>query len=294
MSQDYFYFISGLPNLSFEDSKLSYTPEQFRAEARVQLSPADYNCLEIMHLGTELDNCLGVLYQTGREISPQSLYQQDFWEEYLALLKARLENQMLQLPAVYNQLPGFIPVLLSKVLAQEERQSFAKTEHELLVELYAWTAKHKCEFIRAWFAYDAHLRNILAAINGRKYNLPYAQYLIGNDDRVDKLGKSHAADFGLGKEDPLFESLIRIHDQNNILYRERGYDILRWKWIEEQNFFNYFNINRVLGYYTKLRILSRWLKADPNVGKEVFHDTLNTMENSFTFPEEFNIKSVIK
>jgi hypothetical protein len=51
-------------------------------------------------------------------------------------------------------------------------------------------------FIRDWFAFDANLRNILTAINGRKFNLPYAQYLIGDSETVERLSKSHAADFG--------------------------------------------------------------------------------------------------
>ncbi|MCB5269916.1 MAG: hypothetical protein LHW43_07450 [Candidatus Cloacimonetes bacterium] len=45
-----------------------------------------------------------------------------------------------------------------------------------------------------------------------------------------------------------------------------------------------------MGYYSKLRIIHRWLRADADLGKEVFHDTLNKLENSFEFPEDFNIK----
>lgn len=294
MSPNYYYFISGLPNLSFEDSKLSFSPEQFRIEAKAQLSEADFGCLEALHLPAEMDNLLNILYKKGKEVNPEGLLSTEYWEDYLSHLRDKLENPGMQVPVAFAKLPDYVAPIISQVLAQEDYQPFLKTEHELLSAFYQWTNQHSNDFITKWFAYDAHLRNILTAINGRKFNLPYAQYLIGESDYVDNLGKSHAADFGLGKDDALFESLIRIYEQNNILYRERGYDILRWKWIDNQNFFNYFNIDRLLGYYCKLRILNRWLKADPNVGKEVFHDTLNTLENSFTFPEEFNIKSVRK
>jgi hypothetical protein len=53
------------------------------------------------------------------------------------------------------------------------------------------------------FNFDAHLRIFWLAINGRKFNLPYADYLVGADELTEKLAKSHAADFGLGKEDEL-------------------------------------------------------------------------------------------
>ncbi len=81
--------------------------------------------------------------------------------------------------------------------------------------------------------------------------------------------KSYTADFGLGKEDDLYNALVRIYEQNNILYRERGYDILRWRWVEDYNFFNYFNIDRIFkSYYCQLRILARWIKSSPELEKE--------------------------
>ena len=294
MSQEYFYFVSGLPNIGFEDSKLAYSPEQFRIEAKAQLSSTDYRYLEFLHLGEDIKNLLSLIYKSKPELNQESLFHLDYWESYIAFIRDQGENRSLAIPALFASLPSFISPVIGNVLSQEDIQPYAKTEHELITAFYQWAAIHSCEFINKWFALDAHIRNILAAINGRKFDLPYAQYLIGENDTVDKLGKSHAADFGLGKDDLLFDSLIRIYEQNNILFRERGYDILRWKWIDNQNFFNYFNIDRVLGYYCKLRILHRWVKADPNYGKEVFHDILNALENSFSFPEEFNIKSIRK
>ena len=294
MSRDYFYFISGLPNLNFEDSKLAYSPEQFRTEAAAQLSESDFRFLEILHLPQDLENLLRLVYKSEKDFNPEGLYPDSHWEAYLEFLRRKLDKPDLACPPEFSILPEFVGNTLLRILQQEDMQSLLKTEGELIRQFYAWTARHENDFLAKWFNFDAHLRNILVAINGRKFNLAYADYLVGEDELTETLAKSHAADFGLGKEDELFESLIRIYEQNNLLYREKTYDILRWKWIDNQNFFNYFNIDRILGYYCKLRILSRWLKADPNWGKEVFHDTLNALENSFTFPEDFNIKSVKK
>jgi len=202
-----------------------------------------------------------------------------------------IDNPEIKTPAEFEVLPDFIKEIVINALQQEELQPLPQTELALLKKFYAWTAKSSNEFIRDWFAFDAHLRNILTAINGRKFNLPYAQYLIGEGETLEKLSKSHTADFGLGKEDDLYNALVRIYEQNNILYRERGYDILRWRWVEDYNFFNYFNIDRILGYYCQLRILARWIKSSPELGKEVFNTILSDLNNSFSFPEDFNIKS---
>ncbi|HOT40845.1 MAG TPA: DUF2764 family protein, partial [Candidatus Syntrophosphaera thermopropionivorans] len=101
-------------------------------------------------------------------------------------------------------------------------------------------------------------------------------------------------DFGLGNDNELFESISRIWEQNNILYREKQYDILRWKWIDDFNFFNYFNIERILGFDAQLRMLNRWIKLDPVKGKEIFESTLDTLTKSFSFPEQFKVKSISK
>jgi len=294
MSQEYFYFVSGLPNLSFDDTKLSYTPEQFRKEAKSQLTDKDFQSLGYLHFMTDIDNLLDKMYKSSGEHNPEGLISAHYWDDFLVFMHAKTENPNTEVPACFTELPAFVISDLFSAMSFEELPSRATLEKQLVNSFYDWAEQHPAAFIRKWFAFDRQVRNILLAINGRKHQLGYDQYLVGQGDIIDHLAKSHAADFGIGKENEIFESLYRIYEQNNLLYRERNYDNLRWKWIDNQNFFNYFNVDRVLGYYCKLRILNRWISADPNVGKEIFHDTLNAMENSFRFPDEFNIKSVRK
>lgn len=294
MNQEYFYFVSGLPTLNFDDTKLSYTPEQFRNEASKQLTEKDYQSLCSLHLLSDIDNLLHKLYNTNSEPNPEGLINSDYWDEFIAFMRTKAENPNSEVPACFADLPPFILADLQEAMSRDELPPLASLEKQLIASFYNWAEQHPASFIKKWFAFDRQIRNILLAINGRKHQLGYDQYLVGHGEMIDHLAKSHAADFGIGKDNEIFESLYRIYEQNNLLYREKNYDNLRWKWIDNQNFFNYFNIDRVLGYYCKLRILNRWINADPNVGKEIFHDTLNAMENSFQFPDEFNIKSVRK
>jgi hypothetical protein len=214
-----------------------------------------------------------------------------FWQEFIAFMRRKAGEGNLGLPGEFRTLPGFIHEIVLNQFRQEELPPLLKTEYELLNAYYACCAGSPNRFLRAWSNYNRDLRNILIAINGRHHKIDYAPWLISANDLTEQLRRSNAADFGLGKEHELFENLLRIWEQNNILYRERGYDILRWKWIEAQNFFQYFNIDRVLGYWCKLSILDRWVNLDPGLGKDLFQDTLDSLENSFTFPQHFNIKS---
>lgn len=290
MAKQYYYFIAGLPSISLDDSKLAYSPEQFRDEAKAQLSPGDYQLLLLLHLPEELANLLKIIYKQEALIGSETLYSQEYWQEFIAFCKHRLESPAMAIPPLFDTLPPFVLELSAEILGMEDIPPFLSTEHKFLVAFFDFCAVHSNRFIREWFELERNLKNILVAINGRAHEIEYSKYLIGSDDTVKSLSHSHAADFGLGKEHPLFDSIQRIWEQNNILFRERGYDVLRGKWIDEQNFFDYFNVDRLLGYYSKLRIINRWLKASPELGKEVFHDTLNKLENSFDFPEDFNIR----
>jgi len=288
MANQYYYFIAGLPSISLDDTKLVYPVSQFRDDAAQQLSTQDMALIGILHLPDDLQNLLNIIYNEGRDPNPEGLISADTWQEYHGYLRAKLDNNQLSNP--FKSIPDFVEKVLIPALQMEELPKRSKIEHDLLNELFSFAASHPNSFIRQWFDLDRQIKNILVAINARNHEMEYAQYLIGEDEAVQNLSKSHAADFGMGKENPVFESIQRIWEQNNILYRERGYDIYRAKWIDQQTFFEYFNIDRILGYYSKLRLINRWLTADANMGKEVFHDTLDKLENSFAFPEDFNIK----
>ncbi len=289
MAKQYYYLVAGLPNISLDDSKIAVGPELFRQEAKEQLSKKDYSYLELLHLPSDMQNLLYVLYKEDRRDS-EGIYSHEFWQDYIDYIRDNLDNPNMVCPDEFQAIPEFVRESIKKTLSLEELPPKDSVNQELLSKFFRFSAEHKNPFLSAWFEMERYIRNILSAINGRNHKVPFAQYLIGDDEVVFQLSSSHAADFGLGKELPIFDNVMRIWEQNDILHRERGYDVYKGKWIDEQNFFNYFNIDRILGYYSKLRIIDRWIRADAELGRQVFQDTIDRLENSFSFPDDFNIK----
>lgn len=273
-----------------EDSKLIVDPVQFREQAREQLTSGDYQLLINMHLLSDISNLLDQLYKTERKSDSEEIYTKEHWQNYLDYLKQKLENSSLKTPEQFMVHPPFLEKVLLDIISAEELPEKADAEHQLLSAFFDFAKNHSNRFFRDYFELERNIKNILAAINGRHHKMEFAKYLIGNDETVTNLTTSHAVDFGLGKDVPLFDQLMRIWEQNNILDRERAYDVLRNQWIDDHNFFEYFNIDRILGYYAKVRIVSRWQKADATIGKAIFQDILDKLEKSFTFPEDFNIR----
>ncbi|MDD4224204.1 MAG: DUF2764 family protein [Candidatus Cloacimonetes bacterium] len=294
MRAQYYYFVTGLPALSIDDSKSQISCARFLTDAENQLTAADFKLLLLLRLPEDADDLARIIHGKEEEGRPVEEQAKAFWKSYIGRMKARAAGSTEPLTKDYKVYPEFWHEAVLAAFSAEEMPPYLDTRHRLLAGSYEFCSGLGNKFLSGWYEFNRDLQNLLTAINGRQHKVDYSRWLVGSGELVEKLSRSNAADFGLGKGHELFESVWRVWEQNNILYRERGYDILRWKWIDNHNFFNYFNIDRVLGYYAQLRILERWLNLDPGYGKEMFHDTMDALSGSFAFPEIFKVKSIRK
>ncbi|MBP7205018.1 MAG: DUF2764 family protein [Candidatus Cloacimonetes bacterium] len=292
MRTQYYYFVTGLPALSIDDTKSQISTAQFLKEAKNHLTAGDFRLLLLLCLPEDADDLARIMYGKEDEGRPVGDCSKFFWKSYAEQAKARAAGSSEPLGKDYRPYPEFWHDTVLAAYSAEELPPYLDTRHRLLAGSYEYCGSLGNKFLSQWYEFNRDLQNILTAINGREHQVEYARWLVGEGELAAKLAKSNAADFGLGKGHELFESVSRIWEQNNILYRERGYDILRWKWIENHNFFNYFNIDRLLGYYAQLRIVERWLNLDPGYGKSMFQDTMDALAGSFVFPDIFKVKSI--
>ncbi len=287
MAKEYYYLVAGLPNITFDDSKLPKTPAELMTEAANHLSDKDYAFLRALFIPVDLDNLINILFQNEAEYDERGLIEKERWIEIIESIKKQRNDYDYQGIA---DLPGFIEEHIRQFLDSEDELPPFTWEHSITTAFYQWASAEENRFLKKWFAFNCDLKNIIIALNGKRFDFKYDNQLIGDNEIVEKLTKSSASDFGLGKQFPLFEVILRVFEVKDILDRERGYDALRWKWIDEQTFFDYFTVDKVLGYMCKLMILARWMALDPATGRDIFHDTLSELENSFAIPEEFDLK----
>jgi hypothetical protein len=289
MRKEYYYFVAGLPDIGFEEGKVLLSPEEFLREAATQLDRGDMERLRLFLLPDEIGNLLDALFGVEREVQDGGLVGREAWRGFIEALGPDREPGRPSAPAPFERLPAFVAELAAEFLRSEAAGSRPQWELKFVRAFHDFAAGLPEGFLRDWFAFDRDLRNILAALAGRKAGVAYADHLVGSGEAVDKMRTSQAPDFGLGREVPLVETLSRIMDQPDVVDRERALDALRWKWIDNRNFFEYFTVDRVIGYYAQLRILDRWARLDPESGRAVFFETLSSLENSFQFPEDFSL-----
>ena len=140
-------------------------------------------------------------------------------------------------------------------------------EENLNAGFYSEALTHKDAFIREFFRFDLNVRNA---------KVKYLNKALGRPAEKDVVAVS------LNEEE--FEEaadLETILGQNDILARERGIDDLMWEKIDSLTTFNYFDIDAILGFITKMNIVARWYRLDEQTGREMFKRLVDEVRGTF-------------
>ncbi|HIT46918.1 MAG TPA: DUF2764 family protein [Candidatus Cryptobacteroides merdipullorum] len=116
---------------------------------------------------------------------------------------------------------------------------------------------HRNRFIREFFEYDLNLRNIKVEYLNRSLGRPEGM------DTVSPEGWDGSAFDGR-------QEIMAVLEGDDILKRERGLDDLMWRKIDEITVMDVFDMEAILGFIAKLKIIDRWDKLDPDTGHDLF------------------------
>lgn len=149
-------------------------------------------------------------------------------------------------------------------------------EENLNAGFYSEALTHKDAFIREYFRFDLNVRNA---------KVKYLNKALGRDAEKDVLlfgEDTPQAVLDVAAEE--FEEaadLETILNTGDILSRERGIDDLMWEKIDSLTTFNYFDIDAILGFITKLNIVARWYRLDEQTGREMFKRLVDEVRGTF-------------
>lgn len=275
MAQQYYYFIAGLPELALDETKLSVSLASFKEEVRTHVSDADFELVKFLFLPYDNRNLINLLLGRENRFDTLGNYSQEYWEENLKKPQG---------------LPAYLQRFLTAYNSETPIYGQYSWENQLTWLFYQEAINHSNGFLREWYTFDLHLKNILAALNCRKHGFNPEEEILGEDELATAFKKSSSADFGLGRTLPYLDKLVHIFDNANQQEREKNIDALRWGFVEQNLFFQYFSIEKILGYLIRLRIAERWLRLDGETGRARLKQIYADLASGFKFPEIFNIK----
>ena len=111
----YYYLVAGLPELTLEDSKLSYTVADFKSELYSALSEEDRMLIDLFYLQFDNANVLKLLKDKDAAIDPRGNYSAEELAEYISLLKEGGEVSERMFPSYLSTLFPSISISLLKM-----------------------------------------------------------------------------------------------------------------------------------------------------------------------------------
>ena len=277
---NYYCLVTSLPELSLEDGKLSYTVANFKTEIYPLLSKTDKKLVDLYYLKFDNRNLLSLLKD--REAVVDASLGNYSADELLGLIASFLKEKKVSDKKFPTYFYEFTELYLNT--PDEERVGF---EDKLYGFYYDYAIKCGNKFVSTWFELNLNVNNILAALTARKYKMEISKVPVGNNLIADALRTSNARDFGLADELEYFDQLVRINDTVDLVEREKKIDMLKWFWLEENTFFNYFSIEKIFVFLMKLEMIERWVSLDKEKGNELFRKLIDQLKNEVQIPQEF-------
>ena len=276
---NYYCLVTGLPELSLEDGKLSYTVANFKTEIYPQLSKSDKKLLDLFYLKYDNRNLMTLLKD--KEASVDASLGNFSADELLGIIASFKEESALD-----KKFPSYFYEFAELYLNTPDEERFG-LEDKLYGYYYDYAMKCGNPFVSTWFELNLDVNNILAAMAARKYKMEVAKVPVGTNAVADALRTSNARDFGLADDLEYFEQLVRINDTIDLVDREKKIDLLKWNWMEDNTFFNYFTIEKIFVFLMKLEMIERWISLDKEKGNEMFRQLIGQLKDEVQIPQEF-------
>ena len=279
---NYYCLVTGLPELSLEDGKLSYTVANFKTEIYPDLSKSDKKLVDLFYLKFDNHNLLALLKD--KEAVVDTSLGNFSVDELLGVIASFKEEA-----APDKKFPSYFYEFAELYLNTPEEERFG-LEDKLHGFYYHYAMKCGNKFISEWFELNLNVNNVLAAMTARKYKMDVTKVSVGSNMVAEALRTSNARDFGLADDLEYFEQLTRINDTVDLVEREKKIDLLKWNWMEDNTFFNYFTIEKIFVFLMKLEMIERWVSLDKEKGNEMFRKLIDQLKDEVQIPQEFRNK----
>lgn len=281
--RNYYCLVAGLPDIIIDGNKPGKTSHEFKNELAEQLLTSDYKFAELLYLHYDNKNLLNLLLKQDNRFIPLGNYTEEYLEE--------------QIKEPTN-IVDYMKQLIFNFKAETSGNSNLSIENELQSLYYEYVLQVENDFLKQWFMFDRDMKNILTAVNCRKYGYDTEKQLIPvkhENEVYETLIKSSPKPDLFADEVPYADKILQIAESEmDISEKEKALDNIKWKFLDEHTFFNYFTIEKILSFVIKLIIVERWIELDNETGKALFIRLINDIKMSYKFPEEFSVKRNIK
>lgn len=147
---------------------------------------------------------------------------------------------------------------------------FGTQEENLTPHFYKAAMKSKNNFIRKYFALDLEIRNRKVDFIAEKLGKEADGYKVLSNMQTD-----------LELSEAQLQRLSEIFANKNILEKEQQLDKFKWDFITDLNPYGVFNMDIILAFLAKGKLIDRWNKLDSEAGREMFRKLVDEVRGTF-------------
>ena len=147
---------------------------------------------------------------------------------------------------------------------------FGTDEENLNAHFYRAAMNCKNRFIRLYFALDLEIRN-------RKVD--FVSEKLGKESGNYRMEVKNAIDLNLSNEQ--LAKLTEIFANKNILEKEQMLDKFKWEFITDMNPYGTFDMDVILAFLAKGKLIDRWNKLDRAAGEAMFRKLVDEVRGTF-------------
>ncbi|MCR5519261.1 MAG: DUF2764 domain-containing protein [Bacteroidales bacterium] len=133
---------------------------------------------------------------------------------------------------------------------------------------YRKALKERNKFVRSFFALDLGVRNT---------KVEYLNSTLGRPEGQDIVVLNPEGEEEEFEQKAEVEALLRTDD---ILGRERALDDFYWKAVDSLTVLDYFDLDKILAFVVKLKMVERWLRLDEATGRELFRKLVKEIKEN--------------
>ncbi|MFV0506352.1 MAG: DUF2764 family protein [Bacteroidales bacterium] len=279
----YYCFISGLPEITIDENKLTLTLFDFIEECKEAVSSKDFELIRLFLYQYDNTNLLKLLRGEGETLGYQGNFSEEELKEIITLFKEEDNPKVNNIPEHFRK---FIPSWLEETKANPT----LSWDDNLTSAYYDFAISNTNRTIKNWFEFNLNTLNLLTAINCKKFDLDIQQTVISENEVAELLRNNHSKDFGLPPVFPYAADIMKITEISSLAEREKKIDVLRWNWLDENEFSCYFDIENIFTYLVKLSVLQRWVDMDKGKGRGNIDTFIKNLKESVVLSDEFTTK----
>jgi hypothetical protein len=271
---NYYAFISGLPDLIFDEHKKVYSTREFHDELKVLLSYGDQRIVNKLFQKYDNDNLLSYLKHGEENIRFNDLanYPQEAIMDMVDIVKDEDRKWI-------KKYPNYFQIFIQDFLEHGETPKIFWEDHLSTLYYNFLLYKTKNRFLKDWCELNMNIRNILTTLSARRDGVEYDYLIVGGNEVSQWLRTQQNPAHGISEFIDYYEFVREIDEIPDLIQKEQRIDEYLWEWIEENTFFHYFDVEKIMGYIFKLQIIERWRLLDAEKGGEIFKNIVKNLKD---------------